>query len=360
MTDLFSVQDEIARSVVDALRLRLLPEQQLAVTRHRTRSQPAYDAYLAGQRRLYEGGGDNERRAIGHYERAIELDPEFSTAYYALALLLGGDANWADSPEQVAAGKQRSLRLIDKAIELEPDRVDFYLQRADFLYYTAHDWHAAQRDLDVAARLYHRRPPELLAKQTRLLAVLGRLDEAIAIERAAVKENPNSTWAWAHLGYHLVAAGRAAEARAALERAVALRPEDDHANYYDGLGWLLADEPGKAIAAFERSGSVFRLAGLAAAQYDAGNAAASDQALQTLVTRHAPIGAYQVAEAHAWRGEKDEAFAWLARAERQYDAGLAQLRFDPMMRKLHDDPRYLAWLARLHLDDASVQRTRAE
>jgi TolB-like protein/DNA-binding winged helix-turn-helix (wHTH) protein len=356
MTDLFDVQDDIARSVVSALQVQLLPGQDEAVTRHRTRSPEAFEQYLAGQKWLLLGGPDNQRRAISAYERALALDPDFSSACAELATVLGGDAEWADSPEQVRIGKQRSVELWGRAIALEPDRAELYTRRADVLFYTAHDWAGAQRDLDAASRLYRRRPNDVLAKQSRLYAVLGRLDEAIAIEQATVREDPESVWAWGQLGFHLAAKGRYAEAHAALASALRITPQDNHVGYYAGLAWLLDGNPTEAIATFERSGSVFRLAGLAAAQFEAGNEAASQEALHTLITRHAPIGAYQVAQAYAWRGEKDKAFEWLERAERQYDAGLAQLKFDPMMRKLRDDPRYAQWLKRLKLDDDDVLR----
>ena len=354
MTDLFEVQDRIARSVVGALRLKLLPGQDDAVTRHRTGSMQAYTEYMSGRRFQYASTPDNQRRAIAAYQRAIEIDPEFSTAYAALADLLGGDASYADSPEEVAAGKQRSLQLMDRAIELEPDRAEFYLSRADFLYSTRHDWRAAQRDLDTAARLYGRRPAELLQRQTRLYVALGRLDEAIADERQALQGDSRSTWAWGQLGFHLAVTGQYAEAHRALVHAERIRPDDNHIGYYDGLAWLLDGKAKEAIASFDRSGSEFRLAGLAAARFDAGDEAGSRQALQTLITKYSPIGAYQVAQAHAWRGEADEAFAWLDRAAKQRDAGLMQIKFDPMMRRLHGDRRYRAWLLRLKLDDASL------
>jgi TolB-like protein/DNA-binding winged helix-turn-helix (wHTH) protein/tetratricopeptide (TPR) repeat protein len=355
MTDIFAVQDEIAHAVVQALRLKLLPGQDDAVTRHRTRSIGAYNELIRGRGLEYLGTPDNDRRAIAAYERAIAIDPEFSSAYAQLANLLGGDARYADSPAQVAAGKLRSIALMDRAIALEPDRAEFYLARADFLYSTRHDWHAAQRDLDIASRLYgDRQPSDLLMRQCRLYAVLGRIEEAIAAERLAIAGDPQSTWAWSMLGYHLAVIGQYDEAHRALAKADQIKPDDDHTPYYDGLAWLLEREPKRAIAAFELSGSEFRLVGLAAAQSDAGNDSVSRSYVQTLETRYAPTGAYQAAQAHAWRRENDQAFAWLERAAQQQDAGVMYLRFDPMMRRLHGDPRYLAWLRRLKLDDESL------
>lgn len=310
----------------------------------------AFDAFTDGERMRALGGPDNDRRAIAQYERAIALDPNASLPYARLADILGGDAGYADSPAQVLSGKQRSIDLMDTAISLESDRPEYYLARADFLYSTLHDWSAAQRDLDTAARLYGRRPNELLQRQCRLLAMLGRLDEAIAIERGAVASDPGSTWAWSQLGYHLAARGDYRDAHAALAVARRLTPADNHVGYYDGLASLLEHKPDEAIAAFQRSGSVFRLAGLAAARFDAGDDAGSRASLDELTTRHAPIGAYQVAQAHAWRHEPDQAFAWLERARQQQDAGLAYLKMDPLMRPLHGDPRYRRWLASLKLD----------
>lgn len=354
-TDLFAVQDDIARSVASALRLRLLPGQDDAVTRRRTQSAEAYAAYMAGRHFQYLDSADNDRRAIAAYERAIAIDPGFSIALASLADLLGGDVRWADAPAEVVAAKRRSLQLIDKAIAQEPDNAQFYLARADFLYYNRRDFDAAQRDLDVAMRLLRGRPPELLARQTRLLAVLGRIDEAIALDRMALRDDPRSLSAWSQLGFHLAVKGDYAAAHQALATATRLRPDDDHVAYYDGVAWLLEGRPAQAIAAFERSGSVFRLTGLAAAHFDAGDEAASLRALRTLEARHAQMGAYQVAQAHAWRGEADAAFAWLERAERQHDAGVAQLKFDPMFRRMHRDPRYRAWLVRINLDEGGPQ-----
>jgi TolB-like protein/DNA-binding winged helix-turn-helix (wHTH) protein/tetratricopeptide (TPR) repeat protein len=356
MTDLFEVQDDIARSVVSALQVQLLPGQDEAVTRHRTNNAQAFEQYLVGQQFRANGGPDNDRRAIAAFERALALDPEFSSACVELATILGGDGEYADSPEQVSAGKKRSIELYTRAIALEPDRAELYTMRADVLFYTNRDWRGAQRDLDTATRLYRRRPNDVLQKQTRLLAVLGRLDEAIAIEQATVRKDPDSRWAWGQLGFHLAAQDRYAEAHAAVANAMRIAPEDNHVGYYSGLVWLLEGKPKEAVADFERSGSVFRLVGLAAAHFDAGDERASQEALRTLISRHAPIGAYQVAQAYAWRGERDLAFEWLERADRQHDAGLAQLKFDPMMRKLRNDPRYAAWLKRLGLDDDAALR----
>ena len=275
-----------------------------------------------------------------------------------MADAIGGDAEYADSPAEVAAGKERSILLMDKAIALEPDRADFYLARADMLYSTRHAWAAAQRDLDTATRLFRRKPPELLMLQCRLLAVLGRIEEAIAIEQAVARTHPDSTWAWAMLGYHLTVAGRYEQARVALVQADRIQPDNDRVNFYVGLSYLLDGDIERARESFEHSGAWFRLTGLAITEHEAGNLEASDQALHALSLRFGDTAAYQVAEVYAWRGESNSAFEWLNRALAQQDAGVMYLKFDPLMRRLHGDPRYDDWLLKLRLDDRSLTASR--
>lgn len=349
MTDLFAVQDEIARSVVAALQLKLMPGQNAAVTQHATSSPEAYTQFLLGRKLRSYGTPDNDRRAIAAFEKAIALDRKFASAYAGLADVLGGAAEYADTPQEVAAGKRKSLAMMDKAIALNPNLADTYLARADFLYSTNWDWTGAQRDLDKAAALNPGENPGTMMRQCRLLAALGRLPEAIALERRATELDPVSVWAWSMLGYHSAVIGQYAEARHALAQAEKLQPGDNHINFYAGLTSMLAGKSEVALLEFERSGGPFRLAGLAMAQHDAGQAARSQQSLEVLISKFADTAAYQVAEVYAWRGQTDQAFAWLDRANSQRDAGLIYLKFDPLLKKLHSDPRYAQWLRKMRL-----------
>jgi TolB-like protein/tetratricopeptide (TPR) repeat protein len=349
MTELFEVQDDIARSVVAALQVELLPEQSALVLRHETANAEAFTQFLMGRAFRHRATPDDDRRAIVAFERAIALDPRFASAYAGLGDVLGGSAEYADSPGEVAAGKQRSLRMMDKAIALDPARADTYLARADLLYSTNWDWAGAQRDLDRAAALAPGDDYQRMVRQCRLLAALGRLPEAIAIERRMTQVAPAAPGGWSLLGYHSAALGELAQARAALRQAQLLLPDDDHVSFYLGLTSLLEHRPEQALVEFQRGGGAFRLAGLAMASHDAGRERDADALLAALESKYAGTAAYQVAEVLAWRGRVGPAFDWLERAERQRDAGLIFIRFDPLLARLRGDPRYAAWLRRMHL-----------
>jgi TolB-like protein/DNA-binding winged helix-turn-helix (wHTH) protein/tetratricopeptide (TPR) repeat protein len=348
MTDLFVVQDDIARSVVAALKLQLMPGQVVAMSRHRTDNPEAYRQWLIGQSMQRLVSPDSDRRAIAAYEQAISLDPKFVSAYISLADVLGGDADYADSAAEVAAGKDRSLKLMDRAIVLDPNLADSYLARADFLYYTKWDWAGAQRDLDTFARLHPEPSYSALQHQSRLFSALGRIREAIVLDERSLEIDPLSD-SWGVLGYHHAVLGEFSRARRALKRAYELYPLNNHVNWYIGLTSLLEGKPTEAMTEFDRSGGGFRLAGMAMAQFDAGQDAASIESLDKLKARFGNGYAYQIAAVHAWRGETEPAFAWLDRARTQRDASLIYMKFDPLLRKLHGDPRYRAWLKEMKL-----------
>jgi hypothetical protein len=85
------------------------------------------------------------------------------------------------------------------------------------------------------------------------------------------------------------------------------------------------------------------------AEHDLGHPQESQRALDELIGKFGHSGAYQIAEAYAWRGEMDRAFEWLERARIQRDGGLTFLKMDWLLRKLRGDPRYFALLNKINL-----------
>jgi hypothetical protein len=75
----------------------------------------------------------------------------------------------------------------------------------------------------------------------------------------------------------------------------------------------------------------------------------SDAALSELVTKYHASGAYQIAMVYAFRNQSDEAFEWLDRAYAQRDSGLSGTKVEPLLKNLHGDPRYAAFLKKLNL-----------
>ena len=358
VTELFAMQDEIARAVLDALRIELLPGQAYALNQHGTLNHEAYTQFLFATH-VFKDDETSERRSLNAYRRAVALDPAYVDAWLGLADVLGHMGLYADSAEEALAGKREALEILDRMIRLAPRRADLYMQRADMRYAHWWDWRGSDRDFAEAARLGLRDDPDFMVRLSRLRAATGRMDDALALNQRAAQVAPGISNAFTVRGYHLLSLGRYTESHDVLEQAVRAAPLDEHAHYYLGLVELLQGRPQVAIEHFEDSAHVFRLTGEALAQYSLGNHAGSERALQLLGSRYGFITPYQLAEVYAWRGEPDNAFLWLQRSAQLRDASFMYLAFDPLLDNIRGDPRFAVLMKQVGLPGIGLQSARA-
>ena len=124
-----------------------------------------------------------------------------------------------------------------------------------------------------------------------------------------------------------------------------------------GAAHLLLGEPREALATFQREKlEVLRLTGSALAQHDLRNAAEERRALEALRGRFADTEPYEIAQVHAWRGDRGEALDWLHRAATQKAGRFSRLlirniKHDPLLRQVRGDPRYAAVLREMGLPE---------
>ena len=345
MADVFKVQDEISREVVSALKLQLLPGK-LPDNTQRTRNPAAYEQYLLGKDVGRPGGRAAVEAALAAFERAVALDPGYANAYADLAFTQGSMADFAADPAQREAAIDQALATADKAIALAPDLPDGYASRGNIRHRMRWDWQGSQADLARAMALDPNNA-RTLSNYGPMLFSLGRRDEGIAVLRKAVASDPLSDKAWNVLARHLHAAGALAEAKQAFERALELNPRQNWANFLLGNLLLAEGKTDLALAHYQLAPEQFRTAGTAMVEFTRGNEAASQQALATMEREYAVGFAFQIAQVYAWRGDKDQAFAWLDRAYNIHDAGLVRLPYDPAMDPLRDDQRFVALVRKM-------------
>lgn len=345
MTDVFAVQDEIAKAVVAALKIQLLPQERSLASRHKTSNPEAYDQYLLGLQFLNRADADGFHRAVEAYQKAIALDPGYAAAYAGFAVAEDYAAEFEETAAAVSQGKERSRKAAEKAVSLDPDLAEGYSARG-FVRTRAWDWTGALADLEKALVL---NPGDVKthAHYGELLASLGRLPEAIATAKKATELDRLSGEAWCTLGVLLYQNGQFPEARKALTRAVEIYPEHGFTHLMLGLTALLERNPKAALLEFERAGDIYPAMGLALAGDDLGRKKEAQRALDDLIEKEAHSAAYQIAEIHAWRGERDKAFEWLERAYAQRDAGLNSIKTDPLLARLRDDPRHATFLRKM-------------
>jgi eukaryotic-like serine/threonine-protein kinase len=346
LDDIFAVQDEIARSVSSALKVKLLGRSETPPAPP-VHAGEAYECYLQGKYFAGRRTSEDLQRAIGYYERALQIDPRYALAWVGLADVHSAQADLGAAPVDAAYAKARDE--VDKALSLEPDLAAAHAALGWIR--VSHDWDWAGAD-SAYKRALELEPgnASVIRRAAALAGTLGRIDEAISLDKRGITLDPLSVSAESNLGMHELYAGRLDEAAAAFRKALELNPDFGSAHAFLGRVELRLGHAAAALQEMEREKDPFwRLYGLALAYHAMGERAEADSALRELVEKDQNDAAFQIAEVCAARGEVDKAFAWLDRAYVQRDGGFNEMKGDPLLGSLERDPRYAALLKKLHL-----------
>ncbi len=334
LKDIFKVQDEIAGRVVAALKVALPGGAKPVTAEQRTDNTEAYNQYLLGQHFLSQFDEAGFRRAVDAYKKAIALDPHYAAAYAGLSFAENSLSDKIGDP----IGVRRALGAAEQAIALAPQDASGYGARGWLRTSILWDWDGAAQDFAKVASIDDER---FLAFRAELALALGRLDDALALQKRVVQRNPLVPLEWASLAAMQMDAGDIVDSRAMAQKALEIDPEFSVAKLV--LVWLdlMEGRADQALAEAQRiKDRDWKLEAVAQAQHSLHHEHESQQALDALVKVSGQAAAYQIAEVYVWRGEKDQAFAWLDRAYRQHDGGLIYLQGDWILKSLRSDPRY--------------------
>ena len=360
LEDIFAVQDDIAQSVVKELRSALLgeklnPAARAAVTaevrvaaKGRGENPEAHRLYLQGRVLVARSTQQGVTTGIEYFTQAVTLDPDHALAWAALAFartVEAGSGGWAPYKE----GYGRAREAAERALALEPDLAEGHMALACVRRGYDWDWSGA----DASARRALELAPgnaEVVLAAAAVAGGLGRFDESIALCRRAIALDPLSVRAHRALGLNSLFGGLPEQAETALQEALELDPLSGMTHAGLGNVYLEQHRFEEALAAFQKeSVDGFRLLGLSVALHALGRSAASSAALEQL--SELPAHKYLNAQARAYRGEVDQAFEWLERAYVQRNAGLSQVKVQPLLRNLHGDPRWQIFLKKIRLAD---------
>jgi tetratricopeptide (TPR) repeat protein len=248
---------------------------------------------------------DGFRRARESAEKAIALDSRLAAGYLALALVqIDHDWDWK--------GADVSLQ---KAVQLEPGSA------------------------------------AVLGMQAHLARMQGHLEEAVGLYRQAIALDPLRANFHLALGDKLFDLGRYAEAKIELDKAEELNPQLSALHLTRSKILFTEEHQQQALEEVEKENEGWlKLSGEALAYSALGRPADSDNALTNLVANHQDDAAYQIAEAYAYRAETAKGFQWLDRAFQQRDPGTPEVKTNPLMKSLRQDPHYAELLTQMHLE----------
>ena len=282
LTDIFEIQDQITKAIVDQLKVRLFPEEMQAIGQAPTVNVEAYTYYLRGRQYFHNSTKWFLGLARQMFTRAIELDPEFARAYAGMSMAATRLAGWfgepitnddilaaaakaiAIAPELAEAHaaqgealsgsgfKERSEQAFERALELDANHFEANL------FYGRH-WARFgdhERSLPYFIRATEVQPDDFQAPflLSQSLRALGRSEEGLpyaemALKRAeeALRKFPESSRP-AQLGAtSLASMGRFDEAKRWMDRALAIDPDDPHIRYNAACMWAQIGDHNRAF-----------------------------------------------------------------------------------------------------------------
>ncbi|HVS01693.1 MAG TPA: protein kinase [Thermoanaerobaculia bacterium] len=358
LDDIFALQDELARTIVGNLKVKLVGEGRPLGGRRYTDDVEAYNLYLKGRyfwNRRYAAG---LQKGMGFFQQAIERDPAFALPYAGLADSFNMLAFYNFLPPR--QGFPKGQAAAHKALELDPGLAEAHASLGWARAFYDWDWEGAERSFERALAID---PEHGMAHFWRafFLVAVGRTSDSLEAIKRARQIEPLSALVnggTAYLLYFHRDPQRAIkEAEQALEMDSAFRAA------HTFLGWnkiLLGDLEG-ALEAWRAALDL--MPGLTVAEglvgycrARLGDVEAAREIERDLADRREGpyVSPYAMAVLNLGLGERDRAFAWLDRAYDERNNFLGFLAVDPIFDEIREDRRFAELMARVGVPQARV------
>ncbi len=350
LEDVFAIQDEISRAIVDALKLRLVDSsEQLVVP---AKNLEAYNLYLKGRFFFNKFTEPGLRKSLDFYQHVLLQDPGFARAYAGIADCWCQLADDWIAPEEAYP---RSKAASKRALEYDPQLAEAMTSLGKVLCWYEWDFGAAEHQLRRAVSL-NPNDAEAAWSFGSALPTVGKLGEAIAEMRRSVALDPifpkSSRW----LSRFLLYAGDYSEAISQSQKTLELDHEYFQSYLDAGSATLAQGDPEKALDWYRRGQALEN----SVRSYDALIVRAlapldrREEGQEILSRLEEEARRHYVREeilamGYAAMGNFDSAFACLDRAVQARSAGVIYLHLDPGYAPLRDDPRFDALVKRIGL-----------
>ncbi len=353
LEDVFAIQEELARTIVDTLRATSFAALAEPVAKRYTNNVLAYSHYLKGRFAWNKRSHDGTSEAIAAFEAAIAEDPNYAPAYAGLADSYALQLDYRSVP--VAEGFARAKAYARRALELDDTVAEAHASLAWGLLIYDWDWDGAARAFRRAIELDPRYPT---AHQWYAfsLAAHGRFEEALVESHTALELDPASVSIRRTAGLAYFYARRYPQARDHLVRAIAMNPTSEE--NYRILGLILAhlgqwEEAERAVREALAAPGVgaYSHATLGFVLARSGRRSDAEAILRDLteVAQRGYVSPVAFATVHLGLGNVDAALDWAERAYAERRGWLVYFKVNPLLDPLRGRPRFEALLKRMRL-----------
>jgi TolB-like protein len=343
--DVLTLQDQIATAIARALQLTVGARDARPLRgEHATE---AYTLYLRGKLAFDNFSGESLLEAQSAFQQALELDPTFVPAAEGLALTylnrgFVGSISGREAWKQARSAAEKALQLSSRSA-IAHCVLGVVAGMQDF------DWATAERELQAALAL-NPNDSDMLQNAAQIAIAHGNRDEALRQMNAAVVVDPFNQGNYQVRGFIFYLTDDYSAAEADLRKSIAIYPGIDGSHGRLGFIQLLRGQPEAALKEFSSDpyGGT-RAFGIALVGPAVGRKAESEAVLPRVVDEAGSAWPYGIALLYAYRGEHDQAFAWLEKARDARDGDLFFLLCDPLLKPMHDDPRWSALMKSMNL-----------
>jgi len=341
ISDIFLIQDEIARSVTARLGFKAGGDSREQLARRHTANVEAYQNYLRGRYFLNKRSSEGILKSIDFFQRAIDLDPNYALAYAGLAEGYDKAYFYVQLPLREVMPKQKAAAA--KALQLDDSLAEAHVAMATVY---ANNW-----DLNDSAREEERAiqidPLNVEAHHNYAyrLIDLGKPDQAIAEIKRAQELDPLNMVMNIDVGEILLFARHTDEAITALRQAIEMDPARANAHWDLGLAYeakgMNAECVAERLEEFRLNGETAEtIAELRTAFESSGIEGFWRRRLAQLKARPGYTEPFEFVNLYLSLGDKDQTFAWLEKAYRDRNPFMVGLKSSPRSDILRSDPRY--------------------
>ncbi len=354
LSNLVSVQQEIASDIYSRLRPKLAGEERRLLARRPTENVEAYQLYLQGLFYWNKWTEADFKKAADYFTQAVQKDPRYALSYAGLADTYSqlGDAGYLPPSEAWPKAKAAAMQALEIDDTLAEAHTSLALVKEHFEW----DWTGADTEFRRAIEL---NPNSATAHHWYgdYLANMGRPEDGLRETRKAQELDPLSLIINTTLGWQLYLARRNDQAVEQLRKVL-----DIDAKFTPARRMLeeVYAQSGKQKEAVAERARILSLSGspeFAASIEEDFSKSGYKGVLQswldglTEISKHGYVSAYSIAEGYMRLGQKDKVFEWLDKAYEDHDSGLVSIAVEPMFDPVRSDPRFKDIVRRMKLSN---------
>jgi serine/threonine protein kinase/Tfp pilus assembly protein PilF len=353
--DIFEIQEKVAAEIVQALQLRLSPDEKQILKKRFTKNTEAYQLYLQGRFFWNKRSEESLKTAITYFERAIEKDPRYALAWAGIADSYSLLGEFGNIPRKDIYPKAEAA--VNKALEIDDQLAEVHTSFASLLMLSKWDWVNAEKEFKLALEL---NPNYATAHHwySQWFLNMGRLEESLRMISRAVELDPVSQAILKDKGLTLYYSRQYDDTIEMARKTLELDPDYAAAHRLLSLayqGKKLFDE---AIAENRNWGALTGNkveTNVALAQLYAVSGQREDARKLVEIVEKDKLMIEQVhrglALVYAALGDNDIAFKWLGKSYERREESLLSLKVDPKVDRLRSDRRFIALLRQIGVEE---------